>query len=177
MIIQIWAAGNNQYNQLAIGNAKASSKFVETNDYKKINIKQIAGGYWHVLVLTREGEINVIGKGENGQLGLGETDTKKSLTKLAFDDKIVKIATCNNSSFAVSSKGEVFAWGANEYLQISPEPSIIHSLKPILIEDLKGKHIVTIKTGMYNVIVQTDQNEFFSWGYNESGQCKDFSFY
>lgn len=41
---------------------------------------------------------------------------------------------------------------------------------PTLIEDLKGKRIVSIGCGQYHTVVATNEGNVFSFGRNDSGQ-------
>ncbi|KAK8489469.1 hypothetical protein V6N11_045036 [Hibiscus sabdariffa] len=65
-------------------------------------VEEIAYGAYHVAVLTLKTEIYPWGKGENGQLGHGDTDDRNSPFLVEFlEDKQVKSVACGACFTAV----------------------------------------------------------------------------
>ena len=93
-----------------------------------------------MVALLRGGALLSWGTGEQGQLGrvgaqLPERGLKQKLltpaevtlkraAKAAAADPVVDIAAGNYSTFAVSQKGQVWAWGLNNYGQLAQEAEV-----------------------------------------------------
>ncbi|CAD7926659.1 unnamed protein product [Amoebophrya sp. A120] len=75
-------------------------------------VVDIAQGGKHVLALTQAGKVYSWGHNEFGQLGVGDLSgkyTPKEVTGLS--DSVKQILAVDNCSFALTEKGDVFAWG------------------------------------------------------------------
>jgi len=76
----------------------------------------VAAGTKHSLVLTASGHLFSFGYGDNGQLGLKNTDNQKKPTLVAdFGDiKIRKISAGNFHSLVQTERGDIYATGLNK---------------------------------------------------------------
>ncbi len=75
------------------------------------DIVDITAGRNHVILLGKSGGVYTFGTNANGQLGTGNVSTYKTPTKLNIAD-IKKVSAVENTSFAITSEGKVYAWGA-----------------------------------------------------------------
>ena len=73
-------------------------------------IIDITSGKNHVLLLGKSGTVYSIGANAKGQLGTGNVTTYKEITKINLTG-IEKVIAKENTSFAISKKGEIYAWG------------------------------------------------------------------
>ena len=131
--------GNGDSGQLGLGyNARenqprssASPKRVSSLNHAKISL--VAVGDSHSLFLSAEGRVFSCGKHTFGRLGLGEVDASINQKILACTPRKVSFTVqCEDgtdaasqvigavyagaaASFAISSSGNVFAWGSNRY--------------------------------------------------------------
>ena len=112
----VWSWGTNNYGQLGLGNT------IAYNEPQKIEltdiIKDVAVGTNHALALTESGKVYAWGLGNYGQLGQGNGYNQLSPvvvynTEGKILEDIVKIEAGDEVSFAINSKGEVYAWGKN----------------------------------------------------------------
>lgn len=114
----VWSWGVNLYGQLGLGDTISYNephritKFPETVSY----IKDISVGTNHVLALADEGKVYAWGLGNYGQLGVGNGYNyyePKCVTDIygAELTDIIKVEAGEDVSFAINSKGEVYAWG------------------------------------------------------------------
>ena len=74
-------------------------------------IIDITAGKDHAILLGKSGKIYTFGTNGNGQLGTGNTTTYKTPTKLNLSE-IKKVTATENTSFAITSEGKVYAWGS-----------------------------------------------------------------
>lgn len=150
---QVYGFGLNNYHQLGL-------KSLQKGDNNTIfqpklttfdNVKYIAGGQHHTMVLKNDGKLYVIGRKEYGRLGLGEV--KEDLEELtivkSLEDKFISNISCGeSSSFAITDNGEVYAWGmaSSSQLGTGDEDDV---LEPKLIQgaQLRDKKIITLNGG------------------------------
>lgn len=71
----------------------------------------VAAGDSHTLVLCESGDIYSFGRGREGQLGHGSSDCSEAgiVTGLG-EETIVDIAAGCNTSYAITSTGNVYQW-------------------------------------------------------------------
>eukprot|EP00040_Diaphanoeca_grandis_P004616 m.29498 g.29498 ORF g.29498 m.29498 type:complete len:484 (-) comp16102_c0_seq1:175-1626(-) len=126
---KVFSWGLNNYAQLGLGPIKKKKIMTEfTPKAAKAftsPVAQIDGGQHHCVVLTVDGEVQCIGRGETGQLGVvtdgkpvSETSEPVTVSGLG-DDKIARVAAGSFCSFAISETGKAYAWGFGENLQLS----------------------------------------------------------
>jgi regulator of chromosome condensation len=161
------------------------------DDYKKFRrtpvlipelkkIKYIAAGGNHVQALDHKGSVFVWGSGEQCQLGrrIVERSKAQALTPRQFGlpkNKIKYISCGSYHGFAVDTRGQVWAWGHNNYCQTGvvgergeveqfvERPTIVKSLEPYRIKEIQG--------GNHHSIACTEDGEVLVWGRCDDGQA------
>lgn len=122
----VYAWGLNNYGQLGTGDNENAyipvkvDSLTEINDDPKTSIK-IASGQHHSLIVTSQGSVFSCGRAEYGRLGVGEDakETAKPVQVPSLDGIHIKEVACGEAvSFALSSEGDVFAWGLGSCLQL-----------------------------------------------------------
>ncbi|TVY09045.1 RCC1 domain-containing protein [Paenibacillus cremeus] len=82
-------------------------------------VKAIAAGNSHAIILTKDGDVYTWGANAFGQLGLGNYDKTNTLTnKIADLSHVVSIAAGSFYSMAVKDDGSVWTWGNNAMGQL-----------------------------------------------------------
>jgi alpha-tubulin suppressor-like RCC1 family protein len=125
----IYATGDNQFGQLAIGNKNNVNTWTKTLGLEGKNIKQISAGGYHGYALTTEGEL--YGAGWNSwakQLGEGSSD---SITwKKIFDNssgKVIKASAGETHGYLLTEDGKVFSAGSDSLGQRGGNTSSVWS--------------------------------------------------
>ena len=79
------------------------------------DVKQIACGEYHTLLLKNDGSIWGCGANSYGQLGLGDNTNQKTFTKVTTNiNNDVKQIYCGGShTFILKNDGSVWACGSN----------------------------------------------------------------
>ena len=94
---KVFAMGSAKHGQLGNPHARDRAVMVE-GQLKQEFVKVIASGSYHVAVLTSAGSVYTWGKGENGQLGLGDTEDRYTPSFVeALRDRQVDTITCGPS--------------------------------------------------------------------------------
>ena len=111
---KLYGCGLNTSGELGLGHTNSP-----VSGLKKIpgitNIKMVAIGGNHTLVLLNDGTVYATGANGNGQLGLNDTTNRSTFTKIDTLANI-KFITCGYfNSFAITEDGDVYAWGINNY--------------------------------------------------------------
>lgn len=98
------------------------------------NVKSIAGGTHHTLILKHDGTVWATGKNDNGQLGIGEASASgvtKPIQVKGLED-VISISAHGNQSMALKSDGTVWQWGYTDRVNpISAEPKKVEGLSSI----------------------------------------------
>ena len=88
------------------------------NNPEKIEVPEeiidISAGKSHTLLLGKSGVVYSFGLNKNGQLGTGNVTTYKLPVKTKLE-KIVKVVAVENTSFAITEDGKVYAFGAGYF--------------------------------------------------------------
>lgn len=154
---RVLAFGLNNYKQLISKLHKEVISCPVVVDVE--NVKTIAGGQHHTIVLRNDGTVHAVGRHEYGRLGVGKVASDvEILTPLeAFKNVEISDVNCGEStSFAITSKGELYAWGFGSNNQLGTgtdddiiEPQLVEfknaaAKKPVLRVASGGQHSVFI---------------------------------
>lgn len=143
---------------------------------------RIACGATHSMAVTENLELLAWGGNNHGQVGDGskQLDPQRcqKFPVTIFKNNICACAAGKAHSLAVTSAGEVYAWGNNEdcLLGTGWESKQVVP-KRIRLEDphdpLKHCHVKAVSAGVKHSLALTDAGEVFAWGANEYGQLGD----
>ena len=143
-------------------------------DLKKITT--IKAGANHALALDSSGCVIAWGSGQQNQLGRRVIERTKTegLKPRAFGlpkgpkNGIKAIETGAYHSFAISKNGSVYGWGLNNMgetgIMTNAGQDDATVAKPEIIEDLKGKDIVSIKGAGHHSLAATAEGDCLVWG-------------
>lgn len=158
----IWAFGLNNYKQMAY--AKELPTVINPINTKFQDVKEIAGGQHHTLILKNDGSVLVIGRRDYGRLGLGtvaeDVTELKTITALK-GKKVVSISCGEAQSFAITEDGKLYSWGmgSNHQLGTGSEDD---ALEPVLIvsKQTEGKRILKASSGgQHSIFLVEDENQ------------------
>lgn len=133
---------------------------------KKQVIIQVSCGVSHCAVLNNHGEIFTWGNGSNGELGLGSVSevslSKDSILReprrvkeALFKKRIVHISCGSYHTSVLTSEGEVYTWGLNDYGQIgNGETGKVYS--PYFVRGpLQGQRVLDVHCGGRHTLAAT----------------------
>jgi len=177
----VWAWGHNAHGQLGTGNTSHQSgakQVLEANGQPLSNVTSIATGGTHSIALKSDGTVWAWGSNTHGQLGIDTATTisTKAIQITALDNLNVESVYADlRSTYAVTSTGEVYAWGQNEYGQLG-NGTTTDRFTPERV-DFNGsaagygdEQVVELSTGINHVLALDSDNQVWAWGYNSFGQ-------
>ncbi|MBL8240042.1 MAG: hypothetical protein JNM66_21655 [Bryobacterales bacterium] len=77
------------------------------------DVRKVAAGAEHTLLLTGDGSVWAAGDNRDGQLGNGAFTRSPRFSRIAADRRFVDLAAGSHFSLALDDEGNVWAWGAN----------------------------------------------------------------
>jgi len=154
--------------------------FVEEGE----EVKQVACGSQHTIVLTSEGRLYSTGKGDFGRLGRGDTRDATEFEEIEYffqsndsvlnpnePTTIVKVGAGNNFSAAMSANGELWVWGRNDYGQLGLGEEAMGDMYsaeryPRLVRSLpvEGHRIIDFDCGEHHLVALTAAGSIYEWG-------------
>ena len=165
----IWACGWNNYGQLGLGttDTNAHSTFTQVTTNINNDVKQIACGIYHTVILKTDGSVWSCGDNTWGQLGLNDTTSRTAFTQVTTDVK--QIACGNNHTFILKTDGSVWSCGYNEYGQLglndTTDKTTLTQVTTNVSNDVKR-----IACGNNHTFVLKNDGSVYSCGYNYYGQ-------
>ena len=175
----LYAFGSNLYGQvgagLGVGGVQEKPTAVDLPTGTKV--VQVTVGSNHMLALTSTGEVYGWGDNAGGDLGQGGSDTTATSTPVKIDfpagTAIVSLDAGNGVSYAVTSTGEVYAWGGNSSgeLGVGSKDAGAHTA-PQLVPGLSGiKEVSTNDVAPEAfTLALSESGEVYSWGNERAGQ-------
>jgi len=154
-------------------------------------VKQLSCGFYHLIILDSEGDLWGYGDNENGELGLGHTNSVKGLVRIPFPcplndvpnsletTRVIKRLACGLSTYVVTSSEEgddLWCCGDNRTKQLGLGDQVEGTLEKvsqftkITSNELRGKEIDDIACGAFHVcLLMSDQN-VYCFGRNLFGE-------
>ena len=110
------------------------------------------------------------GTGDSHKLGLGDTNDRENptLVEALKGTPIVHVACGKYHSAAVSSDGDVYAWGLESSGQLGLGSARTRAHTPTKVEALSGKGVTQLSCGMYHTLALTAAGEVYSCGFGGS---------
>ncbi|KAL9644846.1 hypothetical protein ABK040_005328 [Willaertia magna] len=125
----------------------------------KDKIKIVANGDNHIVLVTNKDEIFGYGSNEDGQLGMGEVETVRNLTRIDGFGNIKTIECGDSFTIIVNEDNEIYASGLN-YFGIENQNSLKKFTKINPNNNLQ-ENIISIRCGFNFLYLITDNNGLY----------------
>ncbi len=135
---------------------------------------QIGVGNDHTIALKSDGTVWAWGWNEQGQLGDGTTDNKKTPVQVSELSSIITIAVGGYHNLAIKSDGTVWAWGYNLHGQLGNGRTYEYATAPIQVSGLDN--VIAIACGDDHSLALRSDGSVWAWGSNYHGQLGDGTF-
>lgn len=141
------------------------------------NLVSASAAYDHCVFLTKSGKVFVI-----GSLAHYQIESFEELKEIRFPEKIVKVSGIEDGLIALSESGKLYYMGHDRFgiedERIDASDETYYSLEFNLIKEPKeikkiGKKVTDFNSDASGVIVRTEDNEFYTWGYNLGHCCAE----
>ena len=166
----VWACGGKDYGQLGLGTSGSTTYKTFTNVNTNINndVKQIACGGYHTVILKNDGSVWSCGDNDNGQLGLGDVATRKTFTKVNIDN-VKQIACGGGHTFILKNDGSIWSCGNNSNGQLGLGITGYNTTFTKVTTNINND-VKQISCGKYHTFILKNDGSIYSCGYNNSGQ-------
>ncbi|GCB70606.1 hypothetical protein scyTo_0005723 [Scyliorhinus torazame] len=167
---ELYTWGEGDFGRL--GHGDSNSRNIPTLVKDISNVGEVSCGSSHTIALSKDGRTTwSFGGGDNGKLGHGDTNRvyKPKVIEALQGMFIRKVCAGSQSSLALTSTGQVYAWGCGACLGCGSSEAT--ALRPKLIEELATTRIVDLSIGDSHCLALSHDNEVYAWGNNSMGQC------
>ncbi|XP_063284706.1 RCC1 and BTB domain-containing protein 1 [Pelobates fuscus] len=171
---EVFAIGLNCSNCLGTGDNQSTMvpRRLDPLCGKKITGLSFGSGP-HVLMCCEDGELYAWGHNGYSQLGNGNTIQGASPIQVCVElmsKKVIKVSCGSHHSMALTSEGEVFAWGYNNCGQVGCGTTTNQPTPRKVTSHLHNKMVTGITAGLTCSVAMTDNGQVYGWGFNGSGQ-------
>ncbi|MQY14324.1 hypothetical protein SRB5_44880 [Streptomyces sp. RB5] len=171
---RVLAWGDNSRGQLGDGTEEVRLTPVEVELPADARIVRAAGGAHFSLALAEDGRLFGWGDNSYGQLGDDTTTEHHTPVEVHLPDgvQVTQVAAGGGHSLALTSAGDVLAWGHNFYGELGDggntdrhEP--VETLLPA------GADVSEVAVGWRHSLALTTDGDVLAWGNNTFGQLGD----
>lgn len=183
----VYTWGANNFAQLGHGiSDKCGSTDCVLNPTQVKGLPKIimlSSGQRHHLTLAEDGNVYAFGYNSDGQLGSdikdkgNSTPVKVDFSKAKNIGKIIQVSAGSNSSYALDDKGQVWAWGKNQFGNLGQGTTCEaknncedFNPTPVLVKGLENIKIKEISAGGDHVLALTTEGMVYGWGENRTSQ-------
>ena len=173
---RLFAWGRNNLGQLGVGDKENRVvPTLVTGLLKSKTVVQVAAGGFHTACLTADGLVFVCGFGYQGQLGVGDTESRVVPTLVRGElegRKVLQVAAgvqCLHT-MCVTEGGAVLAFGANRTGQLGVGDSLYRIVPTLLRGELENRSVLQVAAGNEHTVFVTADGLVFACGANKMGQ-------
>ncbi|MEQ2252130.1 RCC1 and BTB domain-containing protein 2, partial [Ilyodon furcidens] len=171
---EVFALGTNCSGCLGLGDLQSTiePRRIDVLCGKKI-VSLSYGTGPHVVIATADGEVFAWGHNGYSQLGNGTTNhglTPALVSTNLISKRVTEVACGSHHTIALTSDGEVYAWGYNNSGQVGSGSTANQPTPRRVSSCLQNKVVVNIACGQLCSMAVLDNGEIYGWGYNCNGQ-------
>ncbi|XP_061683885.1 RCC1 and BTB domain-containing protein 2 isoform X1 [Syngnathoides biaculeatus] len=171
---EVFGLGTNYSSCLGLGDLQSTiePRRIDILCGKKI-VSLSYGTGPHVVIATSDGEVYAWGHNGYSQLGNGTTihGLIPALVSTNLQNKkVTEVACGSHHTIALTTEGEVYAWGYNNSGQVGSGSTANQPTPRRVSSCLQSKVVVNIACGQLCSMAVLDNGEIYGWGYNCNGQ-------
>ncbi|WP_332869317.1 hypothetical protein [Clostridioides difficile] len=168
----LYGCGDNSNFQLGLGEDNTTRKLFTKIPNISTNIKKVACGESHAVILTSDGELLVAGINTDGQMGLGLEKVGKTVSTFEKVPEIkgIKDIACGlQSTYLLYNDGTLYVAGNNLYGQLglgtNGASANVNTFTKVDVDNVKA--VFSYNKSAF--IIKND-NKCYSTGFNNQGQ-------
>ena len=173
----LWACGNNKYGELGLVMGKSYTTFTQVTTNINNDVKQVACGTYHTMIIKNDGSVWACGFNNNGELGLGDSTNSNTFTQVTTNiNNDVKQIACGGDDisshvFILKTDGSLWATGYNRYgqLGLGTSDTNVHSTFTQVTTNINNDVKEVICGEDTSFIIKND-GSVWACGYNSNGQ-------
>ena len=163
----LWGWGKSWSGQLGESRSDSRGRPVVIMD----DVIAVSAGSAHTMIVTSNGDLWTCGRNSSGQLGDGTTDERRgpinqSPLKIMYDVNVISAGSSH--SMAITSSGDLWAWGCNRYGQLG-DGTTENRYSPIKI----AHDMDLVSAGGSHTMAISYDGTLWGWGANRNGQLGD----
>uniref|UniRef100_A0A8C6LFI6 RCC1 and BTB domain containing protein 2 n=8 Tax=Nothobranchius TaxID=28779 RepID=A0A8C6LFI6_NOTFU len=171
---EVFALGTNCSGCLGLGDLQSTIEPRRIDELCGKKIVSLSYGTGpHVVIATADGEVLAWGHNGYSQLGNGTTNhglTPALVSTNLLNKRVTEVACGSHHTIALTSDGEVFAWGYNNSGQVGSGSTANQPTPRRVSSCLQNKVVINIGCGQLCSMAVLDNGEIYGWGYNCNGQ-------
>ncbi|KAJ6228212.1 btk-binding protein-related [Anaeramoeba flamelloides] len=164
---QLYASGSNEEGSLGIGQEGGQEPMPV---YVQDKVTKIFAGSHSLnffFTTSKPDLLYACGSNFNGELGIGVASTVSQISPVVVKNfqgsEIMTVSSSGCYSILITKKGQTFGCGYEGANGHGVDKAIF-----TLIPQLKEKKAVQLSIGSSQILVLTDENELYGWGFNEN---------
>ena len=173
---EVYVWGSDSQGQLGLGSQKPFARYLALPKCVSFgtNISKIECGNDHSALITDRGHLFVMGSNQDGKLGIGDSTllcTSDPTLVEGLAQPVSDVACGDDHTLAVTTAGELFAWGKRALLGLrtfdSPTQNCFFPERVNL--DAKVR-VESVAAGSRHSLAIDDGGSVYAWGDNSEGQ-------
>ena len=167
---KVYAWGKNKYGQLGLGHTNnlslPTSILTLSDPLNPKNVRCMAAGKSHSVIIAEDGDVYTWGRGWDGQLGhdvVTEIELEPRIVPHMENRASAAVACGAGHTVIVTDNGNVWAWGDNKSGQLGTG-NLTSTATPIFLSTMDEQEVTHVACGMEHTVLVTIANEVYGFG-------------